>query len=335
MTEISIIIPVYKVEKYLKECLDSVLNQTFSDFECILVDDGSPDGCGEICDDYKKKDSRITVIHQSNQGLGPARNEGMKIAKGKYICFVDSDDCLEEQYLEIMHAHAIKHNVDLVMCGYRLFFIDGDNEPRRNVDIHAKKQGIGNQRDIVFQLVCKDGYFTSIWNKLIRRECIYGDNDIIFFENIYGEDERWWMAITSRIQSVYFEPKILYNWRRHSESLCGINYYDNSVSKSLLETYENAKLRLNWLPNDEEINMLARANFYSVGSTICERSYLLGKKDLYKNTWIEIREYRRMWLKIADNSFKGKAGRIIIDSLMRMSFPKEIVKQLITLRSKK
>jgi len=89
--KISIIVPVYKVEPYLRKCIDSILAQTFTDFELILVDDGSPDGCGKICDEYAKKDNRILVIHKSNGGLSSARNAGLEIAKGEYIGFVDSD----------------------------------------------------------------------------------------------------------------------------------------------------------------------------------------------------------------------------------------------------
>ena len=95
MPGISVIVPVYKVEKYLHECVDSILAQTFRDFELILVDDGSPDNCGAICDEYAAKDSRIRVIHQENQGLSGARNSGIDVARGEYITFVDADDSIE------------------------------------------------------------------------------------------------------------------------------------------------------------------------------------------------------------------------------------------------
>lgn len=99
---ISIIIPVYKTEQYLKRCVDSVLNQTYQELECILVDDGSPDEAGKICDEYKKKDARIKVIHKENGGLSSARNAGLDIAKGDYIGFVDSDDFIHPQMYEML-----------------------------------------------------------------------------------------------------------------------------------------------------------------------------------------------------------------------------------------
>ena len=102
MPEISVIVPVYKAEAYLHACIDSILSQTFSDFELILVDDGSPDGCGAICDDYAARDSRVRVIHQKNQGQAAARNHALAAAKGEWVCFVDSDDAVHPQMLECL-----------------------------------------------------------------------------------------------------------------------------------------------------------------------------------------------------------------------------------------
>lgn len=105
---ISVIIPVYKVEKFLHRCVDSVINQTYKNLEIILIDDGSPDNCGNICDEYAKKDTRIKVIHQENQGLSGARNSGLNIAKGEYIYFIDSDDYIKKNTLENMIKYSEK-----------------------------------------------------------------------------------------------------------------------------------------------------------------------------------------------------------------------------------
>lgn len=115
--ELSIIVPIYNVEKYLPKCIESILAQTFTDFELILVDDGSPDGCGKIIDDYAKTDSRIVVIHQKNQGVSAARNVGLRIAKGKYIGFVDPDDYIHnEMYRKLIDAIK-KNSSDITCCG--------------------------------------------------------------------------------------------------------------------------------------------------------------------------------------------------------------------------
>lgn len=116
MPEISVIVPVYKAEDYLHACVDSILSQTVSDFELILVDDGSPDGCGAICDDYAARDSRVRVIHQENQGQAAARNHAFSIAKGEWVCFVDSDDAVHPQMLERLGQAAAESGAAMSMC---------------------------------------------------------------------------------------------------------------------------------------------------------------------------------------------------------------------------
>ena len=113
---ISVIVPVYKVEKYLHRCVDSILVQTYTNLEIILVDDGSPDRCGAICDEYAAKDSRIRVIHQENGGLSAARNAGLDVCSGEYIAFVDSDDWLDPEMYAVMMAQVREYGCDVVMC---------------------------------------------------------------------------------------------------------------------------------------------------------------------------------------------------------------------------
>ncbi len=119
MSLISVIVPVYKVEDYLDRCIKSILSQTFRDFELIIVDDGSPDKCPEMCDEWEKRDERIIVIHQKNQGLSAARNSGIKAAKGRYLTFVDSDDWIASDMLEILYDLIKKHNADISICDFR------------------------------------------------------------------------------------------------------------------------------------------------------------------------------------------------------------------------
>lgn len=125
MPAISVVVPVYKVEKFLPRCIESVLHQTFQDWELILVDDGSPDRCGAICDAYAAKDGRITVIHQKNGGLSAARNTGMKACRGEYLYFLDSDDYIAPDALEVMHHIAVHKSADIVMAGHSRVEPDG------------------------------------------------------------------------------------------------------------------------------------------------------------------------------------------------------------------
>lgn len=129
MSLISVIVPVYKVEPYLRRCVDSILAQTFADFELILVDDGSPDNCGAICDEYAHKDSRVHVIHQENGGLSAARNAGLDYClsqnKSQYVSFVDSDDCISPLYLERLHSALVDNCAEISICGHTSFSTGG------------------------------------------------------------------------------------------------------------------------------------------------------------------------------------------------------------------
>ena len=116
---ISVIIPVYKVEKYLKRCVESVQKQTFKNLEIILIDDGSPDSCGEMCDEMSKMDSRIKVVHKNNGGLSDARNAGIEIASGKYVVFVDSDDWLDLDMIDLLYRILKQYDADFAECSYR------------------------------------------------------------------------------------------------------------------------------------------------------------------------------------------------------------------------
>lgn len=125
MPELSIIVPIYKVEKYLPKCIESILNQSFTDFELILVDDGSPDYCGLICDEYAGKDSRVKVIHQNNQGVSAARNAALDVAEGRYLGFVDADDWIEKDMYQTMLQTAFANGADVVICGIQYFTENG------------------------------------------------------------------------------------------------------------------------------------------------------------------------------------------------------------------
>jgi glycosyltransferase involved in cell wall biosynthesis len=167
---LSIIVPVYKVEQYLRRCVDSILAQTFTDFECILIDDGSPDNCPAICDEYAAKDHRIKVIHQGNGGLSAARNAGLKIVNGELVGFVDSDDWIAPDMYETLIKNQIKTQADIVMCGF--YQVNNDICQKHNWE------GIINDTEVVskktlFHLLVKDGVITVAWNKIYRTSLLW------------------------------------------------------------------------------------------------------------------------------------------------------------------
>lgn len=187
MPLISVIVPIYKCEEYLETCVDSILNQTFTDFEIILVDDGSPDNSGKICDDLARKHNKITVLHQENQGQAAARNNGVKIARGEWLHFVDSDDLIHPQMLESLYNAVIKNDVKLAMCSA----VQDEKSPD---DFYAdKKVDFKNleMNEDNFLHLCRDlkYYYWVVWGKLIHKSIlqkyplaegrIYEDNAIV------------------------------------------------------------------------------------------------------------------------------------------------------------
>lgn len=187
MPKISVIVPVYNVEKYLHECVDSILAQTFSDFELILVNDGSQDNSGAICDEYASKDDRITVIHQKNQGQAASRNTALSIAQGEWIHFVDSDDLIHPQMLEILY-NAVDENTQISMCGVYKGDNLSDSFFSSKIDCDFKKCQI-NEGELI-SLYYKEYLYWVVWAKLIKKKIIekypftqgkiFEDNGVVF-----------------------------------------------------------------------------------------------------------------------------------------------------------
>ena len=210
--KISVIIPVYKVKEYLEECVESVLVQDFSGYEIILVDDGCPDGCGEICDNYVSKyPKKITVIHQENAGPGGARNAGIKRAAGEYLLFLDSDDRIEKNSLKILYTAAENHGfpdsvifAHMVGSGETGWTVSEDlpeNIPM-NLETHPK---------LMFASV-------TAWGRLIKRE-IYTKNEIFFPERKFYEDLYTTPKLLLKSEKNVYIGEHLYHYRRRDGSI--------------------------------------------------------------------------------------------------------------------
>lgn len=162
---ISIIVPVYKVEKYLEKCIQSIINQTYNNLQIILVDDGSPDNCGKICDKYAQKDNRIEVIHKTNGGLSDARNVGISKAKGKYIGFVDSDDYIEKSMYEDLYNLMEEKQSDVCICNF--YNVVGNNKVLKNPNNGIQEY---NKIDILREILVDSKIQSYAWNKLYKKE---------------------------------------------------------------------------------------------------------------------------------------------------------------------
>lgn len=184
--KISVIVPVYKAEKYLHRCVDSILAQTFTDFELILVNDGSPDNSGAICDEYAQKDSRVCVFHKENGGVSSARNLGLDNAQGEYITFCDADDYVTPDWL-MAYSDSMLHNTDLAIQGYNI--IDCDKRIIRHLP-SQKGNSIEAKHELIISLICQ-GMYGYLWIKLFRRQIIEENNIRFDIKSAFREDEQF------------------------------------------------------------------------------------------------------------------------------------------------
>lgn len=209
--KVSIIVPIYNVEKYLDRCMNSLVNQTLKEIEIIMVDDGSPDNCPKMCDEWAKKDSRIKVVHKKNGGLGYARNSGLDVATGEYVAFVDSDDFVKTDMYEVLYNNVEKENADTIYCGFYKYWNDKTIKEFRNVDQLTVFEGqdlIDFSLDFVGSPVEKKKdwkYEMSVWHSLYS-------NEIIQRHNIHFRSEREILSEDIVFQELYLpnSQKTLY-----------------------------------------------------------------------------------------------------------------------------
>ena len=201
---ISVIIPVYKVEKYLCRCVDSVLEQTYTNMEIILVDDGSPDNCPVMCDEYARQDSRVKVIHQENAGLSGARNAGIDMAQGQWLAFVDSDDYLAAGFLERLYQACVDTGSSLSVCRWE--YVRGETIPEHGTGETRVYTG----REMLANLYVPDGaYFVVAWNKLYRKELF---EDIRYPLGRIHEDEATTYRIYDKVKKAAYVDRSLYGY---------------------------------------------------------------------------------------------------------------------------
>ena len=216
MAEVSIIVPVYQVEKYIRQCVDSILAQTFTDFELILVDDGSKDKSGQICDEYAVLDQRVKVIHKENGGLSDARNCGMDQAVGNYFMFVDSDDYIAPTMLEYLYKALMNKEADIAVCNFLHFF---EEDRKRDFSTNIQSEVLSGA-EIFYSRKNERvyGIWTVAWNKLYKRETL---GNVRFRFGKYHEDEFWANDIYQMDIKIVTIPECLYYYRQRDNSIMG------------------------------------------------------------------------------------------------------------------
>lgn len=272
--KVSVILPIYKVEKYLDRCMHSLLNQTLKDIEIIMVDDGSPDNCPSMCDQYVKEDSRVKVIHKQNAGLGFARNSGLEIATGDYIAFVDSDDYVSVTAFEILLKVALEENADYVMCGYKSVRNDICVSEHKDVDqkivmevpgcYNVLRGMVGIDPDSEYSY--RHNY--SVWHG-IYKNTFFTERKIRFCSerDLISEDLIFHLSLIPLCQKIVIIPDLLYNYCLNDNSLTTtyrqgrfeavLKLWKASVEMIASTPLDNMKIRLDYLLLDVTLSAIS------------------------------------------------------------------------------
>ena len=224
--KVSIIVPIYNVEKYLDRCMDSLLNQTLKDIEIIMVDDGSPDNCPQMCDEYAKKDSRVKVVHKKNSGLGFARNSGLDIATGEYVAFVDSDDYVGLNMYKTLYDRAEADKCDAVFCGFKKEFSPNRFIECKECDTYTEYSR-GEMNELVLDFIAAPPHYKSeyihdmsVWHSIYKRSIIEENNIRFISERDYAsEDIPFQIDFLKYCKKVGFIPDVFYVYCYNGGSL--------------------------------------------------------------------------------------------------------------------
>lgn len=292
MPLISVIIPVYNSEKYLPICMEKIINQTLTDFEVILIDDGSTDDSSTICDVYAKKDSRISVIHQKNSGQAVARNRGISISKGKWIVFIDSDDVVSVNYLQTLYNCVYKNSAQMAFCGIVQGNIFDESHFKENLD----KQYINNIcEDTLIYLINKDNFaYWTVWGKIILADIVK--------KNLFTDGY------------IYEDVAVVFKWINNCEKFVYIEdlmyFYRTNEDSTTRKNYSVKKLDRLWALN-QHIEFYINKEMLKMTNIICSTYYFLAAesyKNLLKINEIDVARELKRKTKIHHSKYKKYIG---------------------------
>ena len=256
---ISVIVPVYNVEPYLNQCVSSIVNQTYKDLEIILVNDGSTDNSGKICEQWGKKDTRITVVNQSNGGLSCARNTGIQLAQGEYISFIDSDDFIKPTYFEYLYRLLKSVNADISVC--QVDNINDDGTSRKNTKITILKPLLVGSNECMSQFLSDTAIDTTAWRKLYRKE-LFDKNGIKYPVGKYHEDVYTTYKLIANANKVIIGEERLYCYRHRRGSIINSKFSSKHLDsvKGKIERLKYIESRFPNLKNKATPGIIYSAN---------------------------------------------------------------------------
>ena len=311
--KVSIIVPVYKVEKFLERCVESIIKQTYQNIEIILIDDESPDECPKMCDQYEIKDNRIKVIHKKNGGLSDARNAGLDIASGEYIAFVDSDDWIESDFIETLYMNAEREKADISVVGYQLIWEDG----RIRRFSRDEEYYVFDRENAIRELLKQQKFQCMVCQKMYRKQIF---ETIRFPVGKIYEDVAIGLSTFLKAERVVVSGKVKYNYFQRSDSIVNAKF-----DKRKLFFLECCNKIIDYSDSQNKMFDLEAHTFYLRALMMFTLQLYQLDEEKYESTvkWLEneIRRCRRFIWKNPSIELKKK----IVLSLICVQFPRRIL----------
>lgn len=298
--KITVVVPIYNVEKYLKKCIESILNQTYDNLEILLIDDGSTDNCLKICNDFKKKDSRIKVIKKENGGLSDARNYGINAATGKYIFFIDSDDYVSCDIIEYLHKILIDNKADISTCLYQPFYED-DKEVKSITGNYYVYDTIKGLENLLYQKNCT----TSAWGKLYKTKLF---KDIRYPKGKICEDLPTTYKLFSKAKKIVISDSKKYFYLQRANSIINSKFNIKRAEAMKFASEETSYILKNYPSlKNAAINREFMESVYIILSLKDDKEFINERKDANNI----IKKYRKTVIFDKDASKKSKLYAII------------------------
>lgn len=297
---VSVIIPIYNVEKYLEKCLQSVASQTYTNIQVILINDGSPDNCNAICEAYCKKDNRFSLVCKKNGGPSSARNVGLNLIKGDYLLCVDADDWIEPNMIEVLLQNMISYKADLSVCS---FYEDKKNCTKKEFFSHTIQEL--SQEDAIKELILPKKFYGFLWNKLLKKDIIA---NLRFDESIIkGEDSLFLCQYILNCNSIVLYDIPLYHYRIDSVSISRSKF--NEKKMSVLEAYSRIVKELDNHNYPKEIVDMQKVRYASQLLSLRTNIICSGKNHFLSQLEyidLQMKEFELLYLKSRHTDFRHK-----------------------------